>query len=133
MIKALAHLCFLVKDLDRAVAFYRDRLGFREAFDFRNDRGERYGIYLHVDGRSFIELFKGEPQLAQGKPSYQHLCLEVDDMQAAVAELRRAGVEVGDISLGSDHSYQAWIADPEGNRIELMQYTPQSKQNVVLR
>ena len=31
-------------------------------------------------------------------------------------------------NLGADHSWQAWLADPDGNRIELHQYTPESKQ-----
>jgi hypothetical protein len=33
-----------------------------------------------------------------------------------------------DIDLGPDGTYQLWIVDPDGNRIELMQYTEKSKQ-----
>ena len=56
------------------------------------------------------------------------MCLEVDDIQRAVADLRAAGAELDDPVLGSDGSWQAWLADPDGNRIELHQYTPESKQ-----
>jgi hypothetical protein len=40
---------------------------------------------------------------------------------------------VGEVSLGSDQSWQAWLADPDGNRIELHAYTPESKQLRALR
>ncbi|MHC4716510.1 MAG: VOC family protein [Planctomycetota bacterium] len=128
MITGLAHVCFTVSDLDEAEAFYRDMLGFAHAFDFLDDRGARNGVYLHVGGRGFLELFTGElAGRAQGQ-SYRHLCLEVDDIEAAVADLAARGVEVTEVKLGSDNSYQAWLTDPDGNRIELHQYTPDSKQ-----
>jgi catechol 2,3-dioxygenase-like lactoylglutathione lyase family enzyme len=81
-----------------------------------------------VGGRTFIELFQGDPQPTPGGVSYKHICLEVDDIQQTVAEMRERGVEVGDITLGSDQSYQAWITDPDGNRIELHQFTDESLQ-----
>ena len=127
MIRGLAHTCFTVKDLDASIDFYVARLGLKHAFDFINDRNERFGVYLHVGGRAFIELFTGSHE-GDGKGSYRHLCLEVDDLEATAAELTRRGVEVGPIKMGSDQSWQAWLADPDGNRIELHQYTPQSRQ-----
>ena len=42
---------------------------------------------------------------------------------------RAQGVEVSDAKLGGDNAWQAWITDPDGNRIELHCYTPQSQQN----
>ena len=128
MIKALAHVCFTVRDLDASTEFYVGKLGLKHAFDFVNDEGERFGVYLHAGGRSFVELFQGEVGEAEGAPSYRHFCLEVGDIEAAVADLRAQGLEVTDPSLGSDHSWQAWLADPDGNRIELHCYTPDSRQ-----
>jgi glyoxylase I family protein len=128
MITGLAHVCFTVRDLDESIAFYRDKLGLTPAFDFVNDRGERFGIYLHVGGRSFIELFQGEVGEATPAQSYRHLCLEVDDIEATAAALREQGIEVSRVEMGGDQSWQAWLTDPDGNRIELHCYTPQSKQ-----
>ena len=73
-------------------------------------------------------MFQGEVVAAVGKISYQHFCLEVDDLTGTVAAMRAHGVEVSDPKTGRDRSLQAWLADPDGNRIELHQYTPQSKQ-----
>jgi catechol 2,3-dioxygenase-like lactoylglutathione lyase family enzyme len=128
MITALAHACFTVRDLDNSLDFYCGKLGLTHAFDFINDQGERFGVYLHVAGRSFVELFQGEVKEGAAGGSYRHLCLEVADLQAAVVELRGQGLEVADPKLGSDRSWQSWLSDPDGNRIELHCYTPESKQ-----
>jgi len=128
----LAHVCFTVRDLGAAVAFYQGKLGLRPAFDFTNAQGERTGAYLHVGGRSFIELFAGELAPAAGGQSYRHLCLEVEDIEGTAARLREQGVEVTPVQMGGDGSWQAWLQDPDGNRIELHQYTAQSLQTEAL-
>jgi catechol 2,3-dioxygenase-like lactoylglutathione lyase family enzyme len=133
MLKALAHVCFRVRDLDASIDFYVGKLGMEHAFDFINDQGERFGVYLHVGGRSFVELFRAEPGEPEKPRSWQHICLEVEDVKAAVQQLRAAGLEVTDPNLGSDGSWQAWLQDPDGNRIELHSYTPESKQLPHLR
>ena len=91
MIKGFAHICFTVRDLDSAIAFYQDKLGFRHAFDFINDQGKRFGVYLHIGGRCFIELFQGEVGAPPEKPAYKHFCLEVDDIEKTVGRPSRAG------------------------------------------
>ena len=133
MITGLAHVCFVVNDLEKSIVFYRDQLGLKPAFDFINDKGERFGIYLHIGGRSFLELFQGTVGEPAAQPSYQHFCLEVDEIESTVAQLRANGVEVTDVKLGTDQSWQAWLTDPDGNRIELHAYTPESKQLPHLR
>jgi catechol 2,3-dioxygenase-like lactoylglutathione lyase family enzyme len=133
MMTGLAHVCFNVGDLERSIAFYRDKLGLRPAFEFTRATGEKFGQYLHVGGRTFLELFQGgETEPAGERQSYRHLCLEVDDLAATARELRAAGVEVSKVQTGSDRSLQAWLADPDGNRIELHQYTAESKQGPYL-
>jgi len=127
MIRGLAHVCFTVRNLDASIAFYRDKLGFAPAFDFINEKGERFGVYLHIGARNFIELFSGRPEAAANQ-SYKHFCVEVGDIEATVAQLRSKGVEVTPVKMGSDSSWQAWLNDPDGNRIELHGYTAQSKQ-----
>ena len=128
MIRGFAHICFRVKDLDASLAFYRDSLGLKPAFDFTDENGNRFGVYLHTGGRNFIELFATDVVEVAPNPSYQHFCLEVDDLEATAKELRSKGVDVTEVTMGSDHSWQAWLSDPDGNRIELHQYTPESWQ-----
>ena len=128
MIVGLAHVCFTVSNLDRALEFYSGKLGLRIAFEFRRDSGERYGVYLKTGARTFIELFQGTIAPRAEQQSYGHICLEVDDVAKTVAELRAKGLAVTDAKLEIDHAWQAWLADPDGNRIELHGYTPTSWQ-----
>jgi catechol 2,3-dioxygenase-like lactoylglutathione lyase family enzyme len=132
MITGIAHVCYHVVDLDAAIAYY-EKLGMTVAFDFRNAERGRFGVYLHVGRRNFIELFAASGQLAAPEQgSYRHLCLEVDDIGQTVAELRGRGVETSEPKLGTDNAWQAWVTDPDGNRIELHQYLPESKQTASL-
>jgi len=133
MIKGIAHACYTVKDLKRAIRFYCDVLKLKQAFEFRDESGRLYGVYIHVGGRNFIELFEGEVAGLKGTGSYRHLCLEVDDIEAAVKGLRGQGIEVSDPKMGRDGSWQAWLADPDRNQIELHQYTTESKQEIAFR
>lgn len=128
MIRGVAHVCFVVKDLGRTDEFYCCALGLKVAFDFRNEQGRRIGIYIKVGPRSFLEFFEGSPGETPSPCAFRHICLEVDDMQEAVCALRGRGIEVSDVSLGKDRSYQAWLKDPDGISIELHQYTPESWQ-----
>ncbi len=128
MITNLAHTCFTVSDMDRAEQFYVNGLELKPAFDYVDEQGKRYGLYLYLGGRNFIELFTGELGEPAQKQSFRHICLEVDDIRATVERLRSKGIEVSEPKLGKDRSWQAWITDPDGNRIELHDYNPDSKQ-----
>ncbi len=128
MITGLAHACYVVKDLAVAERFYCDGLGLKAAFEFKDDKRGKFGVYLKAGPRAFIELFVGTPEPVSDKASYRHICLEVDNMAAEVARMRKAGVKVTDPQMGLDQSWQAWLADPDGNAIELHQYTPASWQ-----
>jgi catechol 2,3-dioxygenase-like lactoylglutathione lyase family enzyme len=128
MVKALAHVCFRVHDLERSLVFYRDHIGLEVAFERTDEHGRLRGAYIHVGGRSFIEMSATDVVRADPQQSYQHFCLEVDDIKQTIVELRSRGVEVTDMKIGNDRSWQAWLSDPDGNRIELHQYTPESRQ-----
>ncbi len=133
MITGIAHLCYIVRDLDVSIDFYCNKLGLRPAFDFRNDQGELTGIYILVGGRNFIELFPGTPQQSVEETSFSHLCLEVDNIDTTIVELNAKGVATSaPIRPEGDMSWQTWISDPDGNRIELHAYTPESKQLLAL-
>ncbi len=128
MVVGLAHVCFTSKDLDASIAFYCGALGLSQAFEFLNDEGKRFGVYIAAGGRNFIELFEGQYEEAADANSFRHICLEVDDLPGIVARLREHGVEVSEPFFALDQTWQAWLADPDGNRIELHAYTSKSWQ-----
>ena len=134
MFTGIAHVCFNVKSLDAMLDFYVNKLGCKKAFDFLDEHGKVCGFYIHIGGRTFIEMFRRNnltPSTEQ--QNYAHLSIEVDDIQADTARLKNNGVAIGEISMGGDNTYQVWFADPEGNQIELHQYTPQSWQRPHLK
>jgi len=103
------------------------------AFVFRREDGTWFGQYLYAGGRNFIEIFAAELSAPAKGQSFGHMCLEVDDINATVETLRKRGIEVSEVKMGSDHAWQAWLTDPDGNRIELHGYTPEAKQLASIR
>lgn len=126
----LGHPAFACHDLDASLAFY-DKLGIAESFRLLHDDGSVMLVYLHVAGDRFIEVFPGgpSPEERAEKQSFMHICLAVDDLETTVEDLRAKGVTIDiEPKMGLDFNMQAWIADPDGNKIELMQYSEQSPQ-----
>lgn len=129
-IRALAHVMIRVRDFERALPFYTDVLGLREAFRLQRDDGSTSIIYLHLTGRQFVELSLADQEAPQNPfVGYAHMCLEVENIHDLHDRLQKTGYVVPDsLKTGKDGSWQFWLRDPDGNRIELMQYTPESKQ-----
>jgi catechol 2,3-dioxygenase-like lactoylglutathione lyase family enzyme len=124
MIRQLAHICIHTPDLESTSRFYQEGLGLECGIDFIRD-DEPFGFYLKLGNETFIEVFKGE---ASHPGNINHLAIQVDDMDAVINRLRQKGYEVTDKSMGADHAWQAWTADPNGVRIEFHEYTPESLQ-----
>ncbi len=134
MITDLGHPAFAVHDIERSLAFYA-KLGIRESFRLNRDDGSLMLIYLHVGGDRFIEVFPHGPEPdAQRNQSFMHLCLLTDDLHGIVEHLRREGIAIEqEPKVGLDHNWQAWIRDPDGNAIELMQLVEESPQRKIAR
>ena len=128
---SIGHVAIRARDLDSVVAFYTDKLGLAEMFRLNQDDGSLMLVYLRLTDDQYIEIFPngvGEAP-ARNAVGFTHLCLAVSDLEATVTALEAAGVTI-DIALktGKDGNRQAWISDPEGNRIELMEMATDSLQ-----
>jgi lactoylglutathione lyase len=134
MITDLGHTAFAVHDIDASLAFYA-KLGLAESFRLNHSDGSLMLVYLHIAGDRFLELFPGGPEPSADRPhSFQHICLLTDDLLAAVEQLRANGVAIEqEPKQGLDHNLQAWIRDPDGNAIELMQISGESPQRRTAR
>ncbi|HEY8596854.1 MAG TPA: VOC family protein [Thermomicrobiales bacterium] len=129
---SIGHVAIRANDLENVVAFYTGKLGLAEMFRLNQDDGSLMLVYLRLTDDQYIEIFPngvGEPP-ARNAVGYTHLCLAVSDLEATVAALEAAGVTI-DVALktGKDNNRQAWISDPEGNRIELMEMAADSLQS----
>ena len=127
MVKGFAHICLAAGDLAATERFYCDGLGFRKVFNFIRD-GKLVGFYLEVAKRTFVEVFQEDRIDVKAPAPIKHLCLETDDLDALVAQVRSLGYEISDKKMGGDESWQSWTSDPAGVKIEFHQYTQKSHQ-----
>jgi glyoxylase I family protein len=112
--------------LEKSTDFYSRVLDLPVKFRFHKD-GSFFGAYFEAGNRTYVEVFQSSDDLPD-RSHIVHFCLEVDDLESAVSDLRAKGFEVSDPKLGADESWQAWIADPDGVNIELHEYTERSSQ-----
>ncbi|MCL2832597.1 MAG: VOC family protein [Treponema sp.] len=132
MITGIAHIAVNAKDMEKSMDFYVKVLGFKKAFSLAHpETGAPWIEYLQA-GNQFIELFynaKEENPWRSSLCGFNHLCLRVDDIHSAVKMIKEAGYPMDkEVSEGKDRNLQAWLKDPDGIRIELMQINPQSPQ-----
>lgn len=143
MIKKLHHGCITVSDMERSLAFYRDKLGLKVQMDFEMF-GPEFDAYLKMSGARFrIVYFEEGVELVQyvspslgKKPDitmfdfgFAFLIFEVDDIQKTYEEWSAKGVEfyglprlpekevptVGKVML-------VHLPGPDGERISLNQH-----------
>ena len=136
VILGIAHAAYNVSDMEAALIFYREALGFEKAFDLPDYQGNPWIVYLHAGGNQFIELFytaPGSPKQT-GRVGSDHLCLLTSDIRRAANRIRAAGYPLdADVREGSDGNLQCWTHDPDGNRIEIMEMGEESLQTKYLR
>ncbi len=126
----VTHVAINVKDMEATLKFYKDTLGFLKIFELSNPQtGKPWIVYVQICKGQFLELFYDcEPRTAKDADiGFTHLCFSVDDLEAAVKHITDMGYTL-EIPLckGCDNNLQAWIRDPNGVRIELMQVMPES-------
>jgi catechol 2,3-dioxygenase-like lactoylglutathione lyase family enzyme len=115
---------YMIDDVDAAVAFYTNHLGF----SLETDASPAFASVVRGNLRLLLsgEKSSGRRALADGaKPvpgGWNRILLEVPDLHAEVARLRIAGVKFRreDIVSGPGGS-QIWIIDPSSNLVELFQ------------
>lgn len=102
MIQKIHHLAIAVKDLEDALRFYRDTLGLPvDEQAIREDQGVKAALL--TIGESEIELLEAlGPDTPVGRflerrgEGIHHICLQTDDIDKELADLRAKGVELID-------------------------------------
>ena len=118
------HVAILTPNFARLRAFYTERLGLPVVGGFAE-----YSIIFIAAGNTTIELEEQGPGERRGGPGngsgWHHLALEVDDVDAAYAELSGQGIPFDgppqDFPPGAPSLRIAFFADPDGNTLELVQ------------
>jgi glyoxylase I family protein len=114
---------YLVTDVERAVAFYTQRLGFRLL--------QQFGPAFASVGNASIAIWLSGPQTSGARPlsdgraqapgGFNRIVIEVDDLDARIAELRQHGVTFRNSIETGPGGRHIQIDDPDGNPIELFE------------
>ena len=99
-VKQINHVAVVVDDMEKALSFWRDALGI-ELHGLREVPAEKSQVaFLPLSG-SEVELVKPTTDdsgiakyLAKRGPGMHHICLEVDDIEGMMSQLKAKGVRL---------------------------------------
>jgi catechol 2,3-dioxygenase-like lactoylglutathione lyase family enzyme len=119
----MATVRYIVKDVEQAVSFYTERLGFTIK--------ETHGVPFAMVERGDLVLWLAGPGSSARRPmpdgrapepgGWNRLVIEVDDIEATVARLRSGAAVFRNEIVSGPGGKQIVIDDPSGNPIELFQ------------
>lgn len=129
----IGHACFVCRDINASLDFYCTKLGMKLVGIQENDEGKPWIHYVRIADGVYLELLpdgQGEnPNIGWNSRGFNHLCVETDNLIEDVEHLRSIGVGIDqEPKTSADLNWQAWIHDPDGNKIELMMIHPDSPQ-----
>lgn len=125
-IERVDHIGIRVRDLDRALGFYRV-LGFELA---QRAKGDDVAIVRNANGVELNLIFNanaGDPDanilmdVPDKFPGYTHMALRVSSIPATIAALKahNIGITQGPVSFGEAGHVSVFVRDPDRNTIEL--------------
>ena len=125
----IGHVHLKVSDIDRALGFYRDVLGFEEMQRYGDQAAFiSAGGYHHHIGLNTWES-KGGPPPPRGTTGLYHVAIRYPDRAQLGDALRRLAAAQWPIDGATDHgvSEAIYLRDPDGNGIELYRDRPQEE------
>ena len=122
-LQGVHHTGLTVSSLDGAIAWYGEHLGFTE-LEARWTVPAAGLEIAYLEGRGCrVELFERTDTSKLPPVGRDHLAFRVSDMNAAIAALEAAGIEItaGPSHVEAASLTYAFFADPDGNKLELVQ------------
>lgn len=119
----LAHVGFFVGDLGKADEFYGHVLGYQH-FSLDKPTGGLMLNYYKINDHQYVEIYPG---LKGDQDRLSHVAFETTDARKLRDYLASKGVKVPEhLKPGLDKNLSFMIDDPEGRKIEFVQYMPGS-------
>jgi catechol 2,3-dioxygenase-like lactoylglutathione lyase family enzyme len=123
-ITGLAHVGFRVSDLEKARGFYTGVLGYQQAFELKNKNGGTALAFFKINDDQYIEI---SPNLQPGQDDrLTHIAMLTPDIEKLHRMLAARGLAPPPIGAGRDGNRNFSLEDPDGHRIEFVQYMPGS-------
>ena len=118
----MLHLGLRVTDLDKSLAFYAT-LGYAEVGRVPvTDFGSLTMLQLPDDPFVSLELVHDPARPVQDIGAVNHLVVQTDDLDATIADLATKGIAAEPPTRPGPRT--SWLTDPDGYRIELVQWPP---------
>jgi len=130
MERSMDHIAVVVRDLDKALSFYRDALGL-DVIERREVPEEQVEVASLSMGYASIELVQpldaesGVARFLEKRgEGLHHICLTVDDITGALEQLRNAGADLitDEPRVGSDGRRYAFIHPKSAHGVLLELY-----------
>jgi len=125
----VGHVHLTVSNLERALAFYRDVLGFDVTATYGRDAVflSAGGYHHHIGLNTWAG--RGAPPPAPGTTGLYHFAILYPDRSALAAAVRRVLEHGIAIEGASDHgvSEAVYLRDPDGNGVELYRDRPEGE------
>jgi catechol 2,3-dioxygenase-like lactoylglutathione lyase family enzyme len=119
----MAVVRYLVDDVDAAVSFYTDQLGFTVE--------RRMGPAFAIVSRDDLSLWLSGPQSSAARPmpdgrrtkagGWNRFVVAVDDLEAAVEKMKQAGLSFRNEIVTGPGGKQILLEDTDGNPVELFE------------
>lgn len=118
---------YIVNDVDAAIAFYCEQLGFSEVMH----PAPSFAMLARGDLRLVLSAPGGGPGGGEAMPDgtvpqpggWNRFSIEVDDLEATVERLRHAGTRFRNAIVTGAGGNQIIAEDPSGNPVELFEPT----------
>src|SRR3989442_6005273 len=127
----IGHVHLTVSDLDRALAFYRDVLGFDVTTRYGEDAVflSAGGYHHHIGLNTWAGRGGGARRPAPGTTGLYHLAVLFPDRRALGAAVRRVAQAGIPLEGPADHgvSEAVYLRDPDGNGVELYRDCPEAE------
>lgn len=128
---AYDHGAFRVRNLEAAIRFYTEKLGFKLLFTNNSEQYGEKGAFLEYNGAR-LELLEtiGVPYqpVMPERPYCPHLCFETDDMDKVIQTLRENDIRILD-GPNEIHGSERWLyfMDPDLNVLEYIIWLDKEK------
>jgi lactoylglutathione lyase len=120
----MLHLGLRVTDLERSLAFYT-ALGYTALGSVPETAfGSLTMLQLPDDPFVSLELVHDPARPVEDNGAVNHLVVQVDDLDATIADLATRGVTAEPPTEPGPGLRTSWLTDPDGYRIELVQWPP---------
>ena len=124
------HVAFRVSDVERSVRWYSDAFGATKIYhaQAQGDRPEL--MFLEFARGQCVELFPGGKNMLRSPSDpigYIHFCLVLDNLEQALEHLAKMNIKPERKFIGRAKQRIAFVSDPDGNSIELMEIPPESE------